>query len=69
MCLGIPMQVTKIEHPFAWVKSGGLRRRVNIQMVPGVKRGDYVIVHVGFAIEILDQKAAHRTLRLIDEIH
>ncbi|MBU0549846.1 MAG: HypC/HybG/HupF family hydrogenase formation chaperone [Candidatus Omnitrophica bacterium] len=68
MCLGIPMKVVKIKDELAWVKSGGLLRQVNIQMIPALKLGDYVIVHAGFAIEIVDQHAAHETLKLLDEI-
>ena len=68
MCLGIPMKVIRIEGQFARVKTGGLMRQVNIQMLPRVKRGDYVIVHAGFAIERINQGAALQTLSLFDEI-
>lgn len=68
MCLGIPMKVAKIKGQFGWVKTGGLTRQVNIQMVPDVQIGDYVIVHAGFAIEIIDPKAAQETLSLLKEI-
>ena len=62
------MKVITIEDGFANVKSGGLTRLVNIQMVPDIKIGDYVIVHAGFAIEIVNKEAAKRTLELIREI-
>ena len=65
MCLGIPMKITKIEGQFAWVKTGGLTRQVNIEMVPKVRVGDYVVVHAGFAIEIIDQESAGQTLNLL----
>lgn len=68
MCLGIPMKVKKIEGNFAQVESGRLIRTINIQMMPQVKVGDYVIVHAGFAIERVDPQKAKETLRLIDEI-
>ncbi|MCX5696718.1 MAG: HypC/HybG/HupF family hydrogenase formation chaperone [Candidatus Omnitrophica bacterium] len=68
MCLGIPMKVIKINDDFAQVESGRLLRTINIQMLPNVKTGDYVIVHAGFAIEKLDPKRAKETLRLLDEI-
>ena len=58
MCLGIPMEITRKQGQFAWVKTGGLIRQVNIQMVPRARRGDYVIVHAGFAIEIINPRAA-----------
>ena len=68
MCLAIPMRVIKKNSQFAWVKTGGLTRQVNIQMVPRVKLGDYVIVHAGFAIEVINREAAVQTLSLLDQI-
>ena len=69
MCLAIPMRVRKINNEFAEVESGRLIRNVNIQMLRHVKAGDYVIVHAGFAIEIVNPKKARETLKLIDEIY
>ena len=63
------MKIKKINANFAEVETGGLRRTVNIQMLPKIKVHDYVIVHAGFAIEKVDPKKAEETLRLIDEIH
>ena len=68
MCLGIPMKVKKINGDFAWVKTGGLTRQINIQMVPRAMLGDYVIVHAGFAIQKLDNQQAKKTLDLLKEI-
>lgn len=68
MCLGIPMRVKKIQGDFAEVESGRLIRRINIQMLPALKIGDYVIVHAGFAIQKVDPQRAKETLKLIDEI-
>lgn len=68
MCLGIPMRVNHREGDFAEVETGRLKRRVNVQMLTGLKKGDYVIVHAGFAIEKLDRREAEETLRIIDEI-
>jgi hydrogenase expression/formation protein HypC len=62
------MKVSEIEGQFARVKTGGLMRQVNIQMVPGVEIGDYVIVHAGFAIEIINPVAAGQTLSLLKNI-
>lgn len=69
MCLAIPMRVRKVKAEFAEVESGRLIRNVNIQMLPQIKAGDYVVVHAGFAIEKLDPQKAEETLRMIDEIH
>jgi len=67
MCLGIPMRIVNIKGEFARVEAGRLMRQVNIQMVPLARVGDYVIVHAGFAIEILNQEGARRTLSLLEE--
>ena len=68
MCLGIPMKIKKLEGEFAEVQSGTLRRKINIQMISGIRVGDYVIVHAGFAIEKLDPQKAKETLKIIYEI-
>lgn len=68
MCLGIPMRVKKIKGDFAKVESARLIRTINIQMLPQVKIGDYVIVHAGFAIQRLSPERAKETLKIIDEI-
>ncbi len=68
MCLAVPMKVEKIEGNLAVVDSAGVEAKVDITMVPEVKVGDYVIVHAGFAIEILKPEEAQETLRLIEEM-
>ena len=67
MCLGIPMKIRKIKGNFADVEAGQLIRTVNIQMVSYIRKGDYVIVHAGFAIAKVDPEKAKATLKLIDE--
>jgi hydrogenase expression/formation protein HypC len=69
MCLGIPMKIKAIKGDFAQVESGRLTRTINIQMLPHIRIGDYVIVHAGFAIQRLDPDRAKQTLGLINEIH
>jgi len=68
MCLAIPAKVVEINGDTAKVDFGaGTMREVNISLVEA-KIGEYVIVHAGYAIEVLDQKAAEETLALWDEI-
>ncbi len=62
------MKVKKIEGDFAQVQSGSLMRRACVRMLPGLKPGDYVLVHAGFAIERIDPQKARETLEMIDEI-
>ncbi|MFC1594264.1 HypC/HybG/HupF family hydrogenase formation chaperone [Candidatus Omnitrophota bacterium] len=64
MCLAIPMKVRVIEGEFAIVSVGDVKRKVNVQMIPNLRIGDYIIVHAGFGIQKLDEKQAKRTLKL-----
>jgi hydrogenase expression/formation protein HypC len=73
MCLGIPGKVVEIRDDgplrMARVDFGGVRQEACLAYVPEVKLGDYVIVHVGFAISQLDEEEAMKTLdilRMID---
>ncbi len=69
MCLAIPMKIKKVKGEFAEVETAGLTRTINIQMLPGIKKGDYVLVHAGFAIEKVDARKAQETLRFVNEIY
>ena len=68
MCLAIPAKVIEIHGETARVDFGaGTFRDVNVSLVD-TKIGEYVIVHAGYAIEVLDQKAAEETLTIWNEI-
>ncbi|MFZ3014481.1 MAG: HypC/HybG/HupF family hydrogenase formation chaperone [Nitrospira sp.] len=65
MCLAVPGRVLNIEDDqlrMATVSFGGVTKSVSLALVPEAGIGDYVIVHVGFAISKLDEEAARRTL-------
>ena len=67
MCLAIPGKVVDVEGDVGRVDFGGVQREVNLSLVEaGV--GEYVVVHAGFAIEVLDEKAALETLELFRDI-
>ena len=68
MCLAIPAEVLEIEGNTAKVDFGeGVLREVNVILVDA-KVGEYVLVHAGYAIQVIDRKAAEETLRLWEEI-
>ena len=68
MCLAIPAKVVTIEQDKAKVDfGGGVMREVNVTLVT-VGVGDYVLVHAGYAIQVLDKEEALETLRLWNEI-
>jgi hydrogenase expression/formation protein HypC len=69
MCLGIPMRVTKLLPPNkALVESGRISMEASLLLVDEVKVGDYVLVHAGFALEVMDVESAEETLRLLQEM-
>jgi len=68
MCLAVPALVTKIEDTMAEVELGDVVTRVNVLFTPGVKVGDYVVMHAGYAISVLDVKEAEETLQLLEQI-
>ena len=68
MCLAIPALIKLIEDKEAEVEIGGITRRISLWLTPEAKVGDYVLVHTGYAINIVDQEEAEETLRLLAEI-
>lgn len=68
MCLAIPGQITEIEGVKAKVDFGGLTRNVDCSFVEDVHKGDWVIVHVGFAIQQVEEVVARETYRLLARI-
>ena len=69
MCLAIPARVAEIQdNDLALVELGGVLKQISLVMVDDVAVGDYVIVHVGYAINRLDPEEAAKTLALFAEI-
>jgi hydrogenase expression/formation protein HypC len=70
MCLAIPARVVELssDGENAVVDLGGVRKQVSVALVPEARVGDYVIVHVGHAIGMLDIAEAERTLALLGEM-
>ncbi len=69
MCLALPAQVVeKRDGDEAIVNLGGVRKAVSLALVPEADIGDYVIVHVGHAIGLLDREEAEKTLALFAEL-
>ncbi len=73
MCLGVPGKIAKIFENEGELKMGvvdfsGISKRVCLAYVPEAKVGDYVIVHVGFAISIVDEKEARQVFEYLDQI-
>ncbi len=69
MCLAIPAQVVELrDNDNALVDLAGVKKEISLALVEGVAVGDYVIVHVGYALNKLDPEEAEKTLKLFAEM-
>lgn len=68
MCLAVPAKIISIDGSEARIDIGGIGRMISLKLTPRAKTGDYVLVHAGFAIGILDEKEARETLDFLEEI-
>lgn len=68
MCLAIPARVKSIEGNEAEAEIGGISRKISIILTPEVEVGDYVLLHTGYAINVVDQEEALETLKLFEEM-
>jgi hydrogenase expression/formation protein HypC len=68
MCLAIPARVERIDGSVAEVDVGGVRRSISLWLTPEAQVGDYVTLHTGYAIGVLDQAVAQESLRLLREL-
>ena len=68
MCLALPMRITAIDGTLATIAAAGLEQRASLMLVPEAEVGDYVLVHAGFAISVIDEAEAKETLELLREI-
>ena len=68
MCLALPMRITAVDGATATIAAEGLEQRCSILLVPQATIGDYVLVHAGFAINLVDEAEAQETIELLREI-
>ena len=71
MCLGIPAQIVELDHEgtgLAKVEISGVRRSVSTALCPEAGVGDWVLVHVGFALARIDEDEARTTLELLEQM-
>ena len=68
MCLAIPALITSIKGQQAVADIEGVTRDINLQLTPEAKVGDYVLLHTGYAISIIDAVEAAETLKLLKEM-
>jgi hydrogenase expression/formation protein HypC len=68
MCLAVPLRITEINGKEALGELEGIKRKIRVDFIEGLKLGDFVIVHAGFAIEKLDEKQALENLKALKEV-
>jgi hydrogenase expression/formation protein HypC len=69
MCLAVPARITRVDESGQGTASYmGSKVKVNLSLVPRARRGDWVIIHAGFAISVMNAKEARETLRLFREL-
>ena len=72
MCLAVPGMILEVEQQannrLGTIQFGGITRQAYLDFVPEAKVGDYVIVHVGFAISRVDAEEARRTFEILDKM-
>ncbi len=68
MCLAVPALVKSIDDFEAEVDLGGVSRRASLILTPEAKVGDYILLHAGYAINVVDQSEAEETLKLLREM-
>ncbi|MEJ2738480.1 MAG: HypC/HybG/HupF family hydrogenase formation chaperone [Dehalococcoidia bacterium] len=68
MCLAVPVKVVSISGSEAEVDLGGVKRRISIMLTPEVNVGEYVLLHTGYSISVIDEAEAEETLKLFEEM-
>ncbi len=68
MCLAVPAKVIELHGDSATVELDGIKKETSTVLLDGVAIGDYVLLHVGFALERIDPVEAAKTLKLFDEL-
>ena len=68
MCLAIPSKITKIQNGIGTIDVDGVKRTTSLLLVEDAKVGDYVMVHVGAAISLIDEEEAKKTFDLLKQL-
>ena len=68
MCLAIPGQIVDVRDSTATIDMVGVRRDISLSLTPSARIGDWVLVHAGFAIEVIDAEQAEETIQIVREL-
>jgi hydrogenase expression/formation protein HypC len=68
MCLSVPFKIVEVHGTSAMGDYMGLKKNIRIDFVPSVKVNDFVMVHAGFAMQIIDNKTSKEVVEILEEI-
>lgn len=68
MCLAVPVRVISVNGDEAEVDIGGVGRTISVMLTPEVQPGDYVLMHTGYAIKVINEEEAIETLDLLEQV-
>lgn len=69
MCLAVPGKILSIENDMAEIDLAGTIRKCSLQFIPEAEVGQYILLHAGFAIQLMDEDEARETLKLLEEMN
>lgn len=68
MCLAVPAKIVDKQDMLATIELSGVTRQVSLMLLPEAELGEWVLVHAGFAIQVIDEDEAQKTLDLFKEL-
>ncbi|MDF2881779.1 MAG: HypC/HybG/HupF family hydrogenase formation chaperone [Clostridiaceae bacterium] len=68
MCLGIPLKIIQIDGKEAVGEINNISKKIRIDFVPQVKIGDFVMVHAGFALDLMEEEEAKETIDILNDV-
>ena len=69
MCIGVPLKLLERDEYSGIGELEGVQRRISLALVPEAKVGDYVLIHAGSGMKVIDEQAAAETIALLQRIH
>lgn len=68
MCLGIALKIVEIDGNIGIGEVNGIKKNIRLDLVPSIKLGDFVMVHAGFALDIIDEATAKENIEALNEV-
>jgi hydrogenase expression/formation protein HypC len=68
MCLAVPGKILDRQDMLAIIEVGGVTRKISVMLLPEAQAGDFVLIHAGFAVQVIDEEEAEKTLALFKEL-